>query len=207
MNPANLASISGEAAVLTALISIAFGLLNCFFGYRIFRIMLGVYGFFVGAVLGFAFVGTVAAGQTLWLLLGAVVGGLLGAALMVVFYFVGVFLISALAGAVLTDTVGLAFGVDLPLLVIIIVAIVAGIAALFFQRYAIIVATALSGSWAVVGGAFSLISGQELRLRQVFAQAAEQRAGLALWIVLLLWLALTIAGALVQLRTTTKEGA
>lgn len=207
MNPGNLVSIGGEAAVLIALLSIAFGLLNCFFGYRIFRIMLGVYGFFLGAVLGFAFVSSIAAGQTLWLLLGAIAGGLVGAALMVVFYFIGVFLVSALAGAILADTVGLALGVDLPLLVLIIVALVAGIAALFFQRYAIIVATALGGAWTAVGGAFSLISGEELRLRQVFGQAAEQRAGLALWIVLVVWLALAIAGALVQLRTTAERSA
>lgn len=206
MNPGDLTSVTGGAATLIALVSIAFGLLNCFFGYRIFRVMLGVYGFFLGAVAGFAFVSNVANGQVLWLLLGILVGGLLGAALMVVFYFVGVFVVGALAGAILVDTVGLSIGVDLPLVVTIVVALVAGVAALFFQRFAIIVATALSGAWAAVGGTFSLISGQELRLRQVFAQPTTQRAGVALWIVLLLWLALTVAGAVVQFRTTAEEG-
>ena len=120
---------------------------------------------------------------------------------MVIFYFIGVFLIGALAGAVIVDTLGLAIGVDLPLLVIV---IVAGVAALFFQRYAIIAATAFSGAWTAVGGTFSLISGQELGLRQVFAQAAGQRAGLALWIVIVIWLVVAVAGVIFQLRTTTE---
>lgn len=207
MTPGDLTSITGGAATLIALISIAFGLLNCFFGYRIFRIMLGVYGFIVGAVAGFGLVSSVAPNETLWLLLGALIGGLLGAALMVVFYFIGVFLVGALAGALLADTIGQLFGVDLHWLVILIAAITAGIMALFFQRYAIIAATALSGAWTAVGSTFSLILGQELQLRQVFSRAAEQRAGVALWIVLVIWLVLAGAGAIFQLRTTAEPEA
>jgi hypothetical protein len=205
MTPGNLTSLSGEATIVIAFVSIAFGLLNCFFGYRIFRIMLGVYGFFLGAIAGFAFVASVAAGQTLWLLLGAVAGGILGAVLMAVFYFVGVFFVGALVGALLTDMVALSFGVDPPLLVLIVVAIVAAIAALLFQRIGVILATALGGAWTAIGGLFSLISGRGLDLRQVFAQASVQRAGLALWVVLALWLALAVAGTVVQLHTTAKK--
>jgi hypothetical protein len=204
MTAGDLTSITGGAATLIALISIAFGLLNCFFGYRIFRIMLGVYGFVLGAVAGLSLVSSVAPSETLWLLLGALIGGVLGATVMVVFYFIGVFLMGALAGALVADTIGQAFGVDLHWLVLIIAAVTVGVMALFFQRYAIILATALSGAWTAVASTFSLISGQELRLRQVFAQAAAQRAGLALWIVLVTWLVLAVAGVVVQLRTTAE---
>ncbi|MFN2225619.1 MAG: DUF4203 domain-containing protein [Anaerolineae bacterium] len=207
MTPGDLTSITGGAATLIALISIAFGLLNCFFGYRIFRIMLGVYGFILGAVAGFGLVSSVASEETLWLLLGAVIGGLLGAALMVVFYFIGVFLVGGLAGALVADTIGQFFGVDLSWLVLIIAAVTAGVMALFFQRYAIILATTLSGAWTAVGGTFSLISGRDLQLRQVFALAAEERVGLALWIVLVIWLVLAAAGIIVQLRTTAEPEA
>jgi hypothetical protein len=205
--PDYLTSLSGEATILIAFVSIAFGLLNCLFGYRIFRIMLAVYGFVLGAVVGFAFVATVAAGQTLWLLVGAVAGGLLGAVLMVVFYFVGVFFVGALAGALLTDIVTLSLGVDPPLLVLLVVALVAGVAALFFQRIGVILSTALGGAWIAVGGAFSLASGQGLNLRPVFAQTSDYRAGLALWLVLALWLALAIVGTIVQFRTTAEKTA
>jgi len=207
MTPGDLTSITGGAATLIALISIAFGLLNCFFGYRIFRIMLGVYGFILGAVAGFGLVSSVASEETLWLLLGAVIGGLLGAALMVVFYFIGVFLVGGLAGALVADTIGQFFGVDLSWLVLIIAAVTAGVMALFFQRYAIILATTLSGAWTAVGGTFSLISGRDLQLRQVFALAPEERVGLALWIVLVIWLVLAAAGIIVQLRTTAEPEA
>jgi membrane associated rhomboid family serine protease len=137
--------------------------------------------------------------------LGAVAGGLVGAALLVIFYFVGVFVVGALAGAVLLDMLGLLLGFNMPVFILIVAGIVAGVAALFFQRYAIVAATALSGAWAAVGGLFSLISGRELALRQVFDRAsAAQRAGVAVWIVLGIWLALSIAGAAVQLRTTEE---
>ncbi len=207
MTPGDLTTISGEATILIALLSIAFGLFNCFFGYRMFRIMLAAYGFVLGAVAGFAFVSTVAAGQTLWLVLGAVAGGLLGALLMVVFYFVGVFVVGALAGALLIDVLFLALGLDPLLVVLIVVALVAGIAALFFQRIAVILATALAGAWTTIGGAFALISGRELNLRQVFAQASEHRLGLDLWLVLVLWLVLAVAGMIVQFRSAPKEEA
>jgi len=205
MNPVDVPSISGGAALLISLVSIAFGLLNCFFGYRIFKVLMGAYGFVLGAMVGFAVAASAAEGQVLWLLLGAVVGGLVGAALMVVFYFVGVFVVGGLAGALLADTLGSLLGFSTPIVILIVVGIVAGIAALFFQRIALIIATSLSGAWAAVGGLFSLISGHDLALRQVFEQATTaQRAGIALWIVLAIWLALSIAGAAVQFRTTEE---
>jgi hypothetical protein len=207
MIPGDLTSLSREATVLIALVSVAFGLLNCLLGYRIFRIMLGVYGFILGAVAGFALVVTVAPGETLWLLLGAVGGGVLGAVLLVVFYFVGVFFAGALAGALLADILALSLGVDLPLLVFVVAALVAGIAALFFQRIGVILSTALGGAWIAVGSVLSLISGQGLNLRQVFALTNEHRAGLALWVVLVVWLALAVAGMILQFGTTRKKEA
>jgi hypothetical protein len=199
-----MADVNSTVAILVALVSIAFGLLNCFFGYRIFKFMLGIYGFFLGAVVGFTVASSATDGQVLWLVLGALIGGAVGAALMVLLYFVGVFAVGGLAGALLADTIGAAFGFDVPLLVAIVVAVVAGVAALFFQRYALIVATALSGAWVAVASLFSLISGQGLALREVFRLSGE-RAGVPLFVVLILWLVLSVAGAIVQLRTTAEE--
>ena len=52
------------------------GLLACFAGYRLFRIVLGIYGFILGALLASTMVG---AGNVGSLVLAAVVGGLIGA--------------------------------------------------------------------------------------------------------------------------------
>ena len=72
------------------------GAVACFAGYRFFRIVLGLYGFVLGALL----VTTVAgAGSTSSLVLWAVVGGIAGALALNLAYFFGVVLVGAAVGA------------------------------------------------------------------------------------------------------------
>ena len=66
------ASFQTPAAILLVL----GGLLTCFAGYRIFRIVLGIYGFFIGALLASSVMGTE---QTMWMIAAALGGGLVGA--------------------------------------------------------------------------------------------------------------------------------
>ena len=56
-----------------AIILIAGGLLSCFAGYRVFRTVLGFFGFVIGALLTSSLMGTE---QTLWMIAGAIVGGI-----------------------------------------------------------------------------------------------------------------------------------
>ncbi len=202
----NWSGIGNSTAILAAMLSIAFGLLNCFFGYRLFKVLLGIYGFVLGAAGGFALAGSVTAGQTLWLLAGMVVGGLVGAAGMVLLYLLGVFVVGAVAGALLASLLGAALNVNLPPMVVLVVAIAVGGVALALQRTMIVLSTAFSGAWGVVGGMVSLLTGRAaLLLNPLNRPGAWHRAGLPLLLVLLLWLALGIAGAAVQFRTTTEK--
>ncbi len=202
--------VSG-AAILAAVLSIAFGLLNCFFGYRIFKVLLGIYGFGLGAIIGLAVAGSVAKGQALWLIVGGVVGGVVGAALMVLLYFVGVFVVGAVAGALLVNLIGAALGIRLPDLVSLIAAVVVGVIALILQRSVIILATAFSGAWGVAGGAMSLLTGRAaflvspLERPQVWQRPGLAGSRLVLLLALLVWLVLGIAGAVVQFRTTVEK--
>jgi hypothetical protein len=208
MGPGNLPILSAGSTLLVALISIAFGLLNCFFGYRIFRVLLGVYGFLLGALVGFTIASTVTGGQILWLIVGAIVGGILGAVLMVLAFFVGVFVFGALAGAALANTVGAIIGIDVPTLVVVIVAVVVGVVALIAQRAVIILITAFGGAWATVTGGAMLFAGESLPGLDTLAQPATwQQAGWPMLVILLVWLALGLAGAIVQFRTTTEQPA
>jgi hypothetical protein len=205
MNLGDLLDVGSGAAILIALVSIAFGLLNCFFGYRIFKVMLGIYGFLLGALVGALVAGGLAGGQTWVLLVGAIVGGIVGAALMVLLYLVGVFVVGALAGVLLANAVGAALGFTMPTWVVIILAVVVGIVALILQRAVLILATALSGAWAVVSGGASLLPGHSLSLRLVSPSGSWKEEGLALSIMLAAWLVLGIVGALVQFRTTAEK--
>jgi hypothetical protein len=194
--------------VLVALLTIGFGLLNCFFGYRIFRFMLALWGLVLGAYVGATLAGNLTDGQLLWVIIGGVVGGIIGAALMSLLYLVGVFIVGAAAGVVLANAVGVAAGIDMPDLVVIIVAVVVGIIALILQRVVIILATAFIGSWAVVSGGLSLLVGASVTPTELYgdaAQAGEVAAGVPSLIVLIFWLVLAMVGAITQFAMTRER--
>ena len=75
-----------------AVILLLGGVLACFAGYRTFRIVLGIYGFIIGVLLATSIVGTE---NTLWTIVAALTGGLLGALILIAAYFIGVALIGA----------------------------------------------------------------------------------------------------------------
>jgi hypothetical protein len=190
----------GAVSVPVAALAVVLGLVNCFFGYRIFRILLGVYGFLLGAAVGFVLAGVLFEGQGWWVsAVGALAGGLLGAALMAALYYVGVFVVGAVTGAMLAGAVGAALGVALPGIVTIVVAIVVGIAAIFFQRVVIVLATSLAGAWMAVIGGYALMAGQPFELGDLTRLPAPWQRSL---LPLAIWLVLAIAGAVVQFRTT-----
>ena len=67
-------------AVPVAAVLAMSGAVACFAGYRLFRIVLGVYGFILGAMVTSSVMGTANA----WaLVLAAVVGGVIGSGLMI----------------------------------------------------------------------------------------------------------------------------
>jgi hypothetical protein len=193
--------------VLVALLTIAFGLLNCFFGYRIFRFMLALWGLILGAYVGATLAGNLADGQLLWFIVGGVLGAIIGAVLMSALYFVGVFVIGAAAGAVLANAVGVAAGIDMPTLVVIILAVVVGIIALILQRVVIILATAFTGSWAAISGGLSLLVGASVTPVQLYgdaAQAGQVAAGVPSLLVLVFWFVLALVGTLTQFAMTRE---
>jgi hypothetical protein len=83
------------------------GLLACFAGYRVFRVVLGIYGFILGALLATSIVGTE---QTMWTILAAIGGGLAGALILIAAYFIGVALIGAGLGAMTANLIWAGIG-------------------------------------------------------------------------------------------------
>lgn len=138
-----------------AIILLIGGLLACFAGYRIFRVVLGIYGFILGAL----FASNVVGGeQSTWMMLGAAIGGgLVGALLLIAAYFIGVALIGAGIGAMAANLLWAAMGREPHILVVIVLAVAGALAALSLQRYVIIIATAFGGAQTVVVGAAALM--------------------------------------------------
>jgi hypothetical protein len=173
----------------------------CFAGYRLFRLVLGVYGFILGALLASAFIG---AGSTWTLVLAAAAGGAAGALVLFAGYFVGVALIGAGVGYLLVNLAWKPFGGDPHWAVVLVVAAVGAIAAMKFQRYVIILATAFAGAWTMLIGAAALMAGPGARAASassdVFVVYPNYTGPNGTW-VYVAWLAVALTGTYVQLHT------
>ena len=181
-------------------LSILVGAIECFFGYRLFKIVLGLIGFLVGSAVASA----IAAGlsqQGLIILGAGLLGGCVGAALMVLLYFLGVFVVGALLGGILgTVLFALVESQPEPLLLLIL-AVIAGIVALVFQKLMIICSTGFGGAWSVVTGtAYFTVGAIDPRHFERLPGAG----GNQLYVVLLCWLALGIAGVVVQYKAASS---
>jgi hypothetical protein len=78
------------------------GLLACFVGQRLFRVVLGIYGFVTGALIAATVVGPTAEGTPI---LAMLAGGAIGALVLILAYFVGVALVGAALGAILVHVI------------------------------------------------------------------------------------------------------
>jgi hypothetical protein len=187
-----------------AVILLAGGLISCFAGYRVFRIVLGIYGFIIGALFASGIVGPE---NTVWMIVAALGGGIVGALILIAAYFVGVALLGAGIGALVASLIWAALEREPGAIVVILFAVAGALGALALQRYVIVGATAFGGAWTIIVGALAL-SGT----RVAVDAAARNNVWLAYpmnpapgnyW-VLLVWLALGVTGVVVQLAFTAK---
>ncbi len=180
-------------------ILLAVGLAACFAGYRIFRIILTVYGFLLGALFASTLVSP---GDTTAVIVALLVGGLLGALAMWAGYFVGVLLVGAGAGAIAGHTLWSQFRGDPSTIVIIVAAAVGAVLAASWQRYVVILGTAFIGSQTAVAGALALMNrGPRPRGAEPVWIAHLGTPAASLHWTFIAWVVLGVAGTLVQLRS------
>jgi hypothetical protein len=140
---------SGELYPWISVGAIAWGFLDCFFGYRVFKVtltilggLLGmVFGQMAGAALGFGHGGEIG---------GMVIGGLLGAGLAFLLYVAAVFVAGFGFGATLGVLVLTHFNHMVALLSGCVIGIIGGFLAVKLQQVLIMLSTALLGSFRVV---------------------------------------------------------
>lgn len=188
-----------------AIVLLIGGIVACFFGYRLFRIVLAIFGFILGALATSSVFGV---GDTGAMVVAAVVGGLLGAGIFIAAYFVGVALIGAALGAVVAHVLLAAGDRDPHVLAVIFMAIVGAAASMYLQRYFIIVGTGFGGAWTVLVGTFALIGHQAALAAAVdvnvwVAYPMDPAPGQS-WLPIA-WLVLGVIGTAVQLGVTGGE--
>jgi hypothetical protein len=181
-----------------AIFSIIAGAVICFWGYRLFKVVLGIAGFIAGAVLFYNF-GAQYTERMAVLVILSIFGGMIGASLSMAFYYVGLFLLGALAGWQIGFLIATVVNIELVIIIPIAAAVIAGILACFFQKPIIIAATALIGAWSVVTGGFYFFGTGIIPLdlfRDPFMLIDNLRDTNP--VVILAWIVLSIAGMIFQ---------
>jgi uncharacterized protein DUF4203 len=188
-----------------AIVLLLGGIIACFFGYRLFRIVLAIFGFILGAMMASSIFGVSDTGP---MLIAAAVGGLIGAGLLIAAYFVGVAVVGAGLGAAAAHLFFSFSGRDPSVVAVVLCAIVGAIASMYLQRYFIIVGTAFGGAWTMIVGAMALVGN-----RAAMAAAAAGNV----WVVYpmnpapgqrwvpIAWIVLGLVGTTVQLGWTGGE--
>lgn len=150
-----------------ATIALLFGLVVAFGGYRLFLVLLPIWGFFAGFLLGAQTISFLFAEGFLATITGWVVGffvGLIFAVLSYLFYFIAVGVVAFSLGYGATvgilGWIGLDVGFIVWLIAVVVGIVVAAIVYLFnLQKYAIIVATAVGGTGVIIYTLLALFNG------------------------------------------------
>ena len=188
-----------------AVVLLLSGVVACFFGYRLFRTVLAIFGFIIGALLGSSMFGTSDTGP---MVAAALVGGLLGAGVLIAAYLVGVAIVGAGLGALIANLAFAAGERDPHFLVIMFASVMGAVGAIYLQRYFIIVGTAFGGAWTLIVGAMALIGD-----RTALAAAAAGDVWVAYpldpapgqrWVPIA-WLVLGLIGVGMQMAVTGGE--
>lgn len=190
--------------VPASIVLLAGGALACFAGYRLFRAVLGIYGFILGALLASSAVGTAG---TWVIVVAALAGGLAGAFVLVAGYFAGVALLGAGLGALVVHIGWKPFGGDPHWAAVLGCAALGAIVAMSFQRYVIIIATSFGGAWTMLVGSAALMLGKGARAASgttdvwvVYPSYGGPPSG---W-VYVAWIAIALTGMYVQLHSSAK---
>lgn len=148
---------------LPPVVALLLGLVHCIAGYRLFPLVLGVYGLVLAAGGALVLADTWFPGQVLASSLMQGGAALLGLGLVLAYFRVGIFLIGAVAAVLLTQALAPCFGgVTWP--VQFMLACVAGSATVVVSRAVLIVATAVTGAALVVRSLESIVDGPALWL-------------------------------------------
>lgn len=177
------------------------GLLACFAGYRLFRAVLTIYGFILGALFASTLV---APSDAVAMLAALAIGGVLGALILYAGYVVGVALAGGGLGAMVAHAVWTAWrGTDPGIVVVVFAAVAGAVLATAMQRAIVIVATSFIGAQTAVAGIVAWLA----------HRAARHPGQGDVWVghlgippfgrqwTFLAWLALGLAGAIVQFRS------
>ncbi len=195
--------LHGEMYGYYIMAAAAIGLIECFFGYRILRFLLGVLGFIAGAVVCGSLGYELTDGSEIVSIIAGIAGGVAGAFIMYTLYIVGVLAIGAALGYMVAAYIFSLLNQPAIPLILVLSAGVAGILAAILQKPMIMIATAFGGAYAAVTGIAYLLlrSFDPLDLGFLDTLSEDQ-----LYRMAIIWFGLGVFGLVVQLMTEPRKG-
>ncbi|HZM94964.1 MAG TPA: DUF4203 domain-containing protein [Vicinamibacterales bacterium] len=186
-----------------AIVLLLGGTVACFFGYRMFRLVLAIFGFIVGVFFSSSIV---APSDTTSMLVVGAIGGLIGAGILFAAYFVGVALFGAGIGALVANLAFSASGQEPHFLVIAFCAVAGAAVSMYLQRYVIILSTSFGGAWTMIVGSMALIGDRAAKaaVDNVWVLYPLNPAPDRQWLPIA-WVVLGLIGTGVQLGWTGGE--
>jgi hypothetical protein len=189
-----------------AAVLIAGGVVTCFAGYRLFRFVLGANGFILGALVGSSMAG--AAADTWVVVASALAGGVVGALILVVGYFVGVALIGAGTAALLLNVIWTPLRGEPHWALVVVTAAIGAFLAIRFQRYVIVAATSFGGAWTALVGVSALMAGKSAKAASaasdIWVMYPSAAASSTAW-VYVAWIVIGLIGMYVQFHTGGRK--
>lgn len=182
--------------------AVAVGLIECFFGYRILRFLLGVLGFIAGAVVCGSLGYELTDGSEITSIIAGIAGGLAGAFIMYTLYIVGVFAIGAALGFMTASYVFGIMNAAPATIVLIASAVSGGVLAAILQKPMLILATAFGGAYAAVTGVAYLLLRNFDPLDPEFLNTLGEDQ---LYRMAIIWFGLGVFGLVIQLMTLPRK--
>lgn len=176
---------------------LAAGLLYCFLGYRLFRMVLALTGFLAAGGVAAVLAGWVSQGNVIAMVIAGILGGLCGAFALSFLYRVGVFFLGFLG--VLLAAYTILQGIETPWRpwIVVCAAVAGGLLALWIERPVMTMATAVIGAWLASWASFFLL----LETRLADRVSDPEFAARAMWAVWGGFAVLTALGAAFQFST------
>ena len=178
------------------------GIVACFFGYRLFKFVLAIFGFILGALAASSIWG---ASDTTYMVIAAIVGGIGGSLLLLAAYFVGVALVGAGLGALVANLIWTQIEGDPHPFVVVLFSVAGALIATWLQRYVIILGTAFGGGWTLIVGALAMMGDKTAMTAaaagDIWVAYPMNPAPGQPWVPYA-WIVLSLVGTLVQMFVT-----
>ena len=199
----NLLDFELNSSDTFAIALIASGVITCFWGYRLFKVVLGVTGFVTGGALAWTVLTEAGFGEMVTIA-GALLAALLGAAALFSLFFGGVFLFGCAMGLLMAIAILSVLGGELNVVAVSIFSLVNGLVTLWFRKVLVVASTALTGAWSVLSGVAHFAGDLDLVGGLAKPELLRTQGGLY-YAVLALWLLIGMSGIAIQMKAQRKR--